>query len=60
MTDSFSGGCACGAIRYRSTGPARYMGNCHCRHCQVITHPLLRGLLISESMREWIEIPLNG
>ena len=27
---------------------------------QVITHPLLRGLLISESMREWIEIPLNG
>ena len=26
----------------------------------VITHPLLRGLLISESMREWIEIPLNG
>lgn len=31
MTDSFSGGCACGAIRYRSSGPARYMGNCHCR-----------------------------
>lgn len=27
MTDSFSGGCACGAIRYRSTGPARYMAN---------------------------------
>ena len=27
---------------------------------RVITHPLLRGLLISESMREWIEIPLNG
>ena len=26
----------------------------------VITHPLLRGLLISESMREWIKIPLNG
>ncbi len=37
MTDSFSGGCACGAIRYRSTGPARYMGNCHCRHCQQAT-----------------------
>ena len=38
------------------------LGNC--RSCvainEVITHPLLRGLLISESMREWIEIPLNG
>ena len=37
MTDSFSGGCACGAIRYTSSGPARYMGNCHCRHCQQAT-----------------------
>lgn len=41
MTDSFSGGCACGAIRYRSTGPARYMGNCHCRHCQQATGALI-------------------
>ena len=37
MTDSFTGGCARGAIRYRFTGPARYMGNCHCRHCQQAT-----------------------
>lgn len=37
MPDSFTGGCACGAIRYRSAGPARYMGNCHCRHCQQAT-----------------------
>ena len=37
MPDSFTGGCACGAIRYSSSGPARYMGNCHCRHCQRAT-----------------------
>ena len=37
MPDSFSGGCACGAIRYSSSGPARYMGNCHCRDCQRAT-----------------------
>ncbi len=37
MPDTFTGGCACGAIRYRSDGPARYMGNCHCRDCQQAT-----------------------
>ena len=37
MPDTFSGGCACGAIRYSSSGRARYMGNCHCRHCQQAT-----------------------
>ena len=37
MPESFSGGCACAAIRYSSSGPARYMGNCHCRDCQQAT-----------------------
>ena len=37
MPDSFSGGCACGAIRYTSSGAPRYMGNCHCRDCQRAT-----------------------
>lgn len=38
MSDvEFSGGCACGAVRYRVTGAPRYMGNCHCRDCQQAT-----------------------
>lgn len=37
MPDSFTGGCACGSIRYSSSGPAQYMGNCHCRDCQQAT-----------------------
>jgi hypothetical protein len=38
MSDKvFSGGCACGAIRYVASGQARYMGNCHCRDCQQAT-----------------------
>ncbi len=30
----FSGGCACGAIRYQSTAAPIVMLNCHCRDCQ--------------------------
>ena len=29
-----TGGCACGAIRYRIDGPAYDTGWCHCRLCQ--------------------------
>lgn len=28
------GGCLCGAIRYRATGPSLFVGQCACRDCQ--------------------------
>jgi hypothetical protein len=31
---SFTGGCACGAIRYESTTQPMLMLHCHCRDCQ--------------------------
>jgi len=34
MADSHSGGCQCGAVRYRITGPLGHSGICHCRMCQ--------------------------
>jgi hypothetical protein len=34
MTTSFSGGCACGAVRYECVAPPVAMVNCHCRDCQ--------------------------
>jgi hypothetical protein len=37
MTDAYSGGCACGEIRYSCSGEPLYMGNCHCRDCQRAT-----------------------
>ena len=34
MTSSMTGGCQCGAIRYRIEGPLGPAGFCHCRMCQ--------------------------
>ncbi len=34
MADTWSGGCQCGAVRYRITGPLGHSGVCHCRMCQ--------------------------
>lgn len=37
MTELLDGGCECGAVRYRLTGPAESVNCCHCRDCQRIT-----------------------
>ncbi|HWM25863.1 MAG TPA: GFA family protein [Chthoniobacterales bacterium] len=37
MAASFSGGCACGAIRYECSAKPIAMFNCHCRDCQRAT-----------------------
>ncbi|CAN5922497.1 GFA family protein [soil metagenome] len=31
---TLEGGCLCGAVRYRVTGPALSSGSCHCRTCR--------------------------
>ena len=33
-TDTRTGGCDCGALRYKTTGTARVSGQCHCKPCQ--------------------------
>lgn len=37
MDQTISGGCACGAIRYRADAAPTVMLNCHCRDCQRAT-----------------------
>ena len=34
MDKGFSGGCACGAVRYKCSAGPLGMLNCHCRDCQ--------------------------
>ena len=34
MALQFTGGCACGALRYECNVDPLFMGNCHCRDCQ--------------------------
>ena len=34
MSDVYTGGCACGAIRYEIPGEPIFMNHCQCRDCQ--------------------------
>ncbi len=34
MDEMHSGGCACGAVRYRVTGKPTFVAVCHCKFCQ--------------------------
>jgi hypothetical protein len=37
MSETFEGGCHCGAIRYRFAGPPICVNGCHCRDCQTLS-----------------------
>jgi len=37
MTEALSGGCACGAVRYRLKSEPFDAGWCHCRTCQLVS-----------------------
>lgn len=37
MSEAFTGGCQCGAVRFRVAVPPRHASICHCRMCQKAT-----------------------
>ena len=37
MSDTYTGGCACGAVRYALASPPFDAGWCHCRICQLVS-----------------------
>lgn len=46
MAGTISGGCACGAIRYRTDAEPMVMLNCHCRDCQRATGGAYAAILV--------------
>ncbi|TRX03301.1 GFA family protein [Candidatus Methylobacter oryzae] len=48
MTTPFSGGCACGKIRYICTAAPIAMLNCHCQDCQISSGaPFASGIIVA-------------
>lgn len=50
MSDLHSGGCQCGAVRYRFQAPLSDIAHCHCSICRRSTG----GILVT-----WITVPLQ-
>ncbi|HEY5758455.1 MAG TPA: GFA family protein [Steroidobacter sp.] len=58
MTVPFSGGCACGAIRYVCSRAAVAMLNCHCLDCQRSSGaPFASGFIVADSDIEVTGVP---
>jgi hypothetical protein len=51
---SHSGGCQCGAVRFRVTAPKRKAALCHCRMCQKAhAAPVITWLTVEADTFEW-------
>ena len=53
MSEFFSGGCQCGAVRYRARGPVRHASICHCRMCQKALGNLMAPFASFDGPVEW-------
>ncbi|WP_437880019.1 GFA family protein [Pseudomonas sp. LRF_L74] len=51
MTESHSGGCHCGRLRYRFDAPLRDIAHCHCSICRRTTGGIVT---------TWITVPLSS
>lgn len=48
---TFDGGCLCGAIRYRASGPASHQSYCHCTICRRAS---------GAPVVSWLTVPAKG
>jgi hypothetical protein len=62
MTKSYSGGCACGAIRYETSSQPIFENHCQCRDCQkrsgtghgsYLTFPQRAAMTITGEAKKW-------
>jgi hypothetical protein len=50
------GGCLCGAVRYRVSGPPRSSSVCHCRSCRLATGaPAVAWVVFEQRQFEWLQ-----
>jgi hypothetical protein len=50
---AFTGGCQCGAVRYRVAGPVKRASICNCRMCQKALGNLMAPFVSFESTIQW-------
>ena len=62
MSEVYTGGCACGAIRYEISGEPIAMVDCQCRHCQqrsgtghgsYLTFPSVKEVKLTGKATQW-------
>jgi hypothetical protein len=62
MSNAYTGGCACGAIRYEIEGEPIFMNDCQCRHCQqrsgtghgsYLTFPSRKSVKLKGNATQW-------
>ncbi|VVO15099.1 hypothetical protein PS723_03742 [Pseudomonas fluorescens] len=51
MTELHTGGCHCGGLRYRFSGPLRDIAHCHCSICRKVSGGLVT---------TWITLPRSA
>lgn len=69
MSDAYTGGCACGAIRYEIADEPMFMNECQCRDCQqrsgtghgsYLTFPSKERVKLSGEAKRWDVVADNG
>ncbi|MDP1729887.1 MAG: GFA family protein [Devosia sp.] len=53
MSEMLTGGCQCGAVRYRVAGPPHHASICNCRMCQKALGNLMAPFANFEASVEW-------
>jgi hypothetical protein len=53
MNEVFTGGCQCGAVRFRATGPIKAASVCNCRMCQKALGNLIAPFVSFTGSIEW-------
>lgn len=69
MSDAYTGGCACGAVRYEIADEPMFMNECQCRDCQhrsgtghgsYMTFPSKGRVKLSGEVKRWDVVADNG